>query len=160
MPLQDLSKIGFRDLKAGDRFPLGERTLTREEMIEFASKYDPRPFHMSEEAARAHPLFEDLSASGWLVVLVLQELLVELWQKTKVRGLAGAGVEGIEWKLPVYPNEPLSCEVEVEMIRVSNSKPHLGIMTKCLRASKKDGRLATVMRITGVYENDGALPPT
>lgn len=161
MSPQDFSKLGFCDLKAGDRFSLGERSLTREEMIEFASKYDPRPFHLSEEAARAHPLFEDLSASGWLTVLILQEQVVRFWERTKVRGLAGAGVDGIKWELPVYAGEVLNCELEVEMIRVSASKPQLGIMTMCLRASKQDGRLATLARITGIFENDGALlPPT
>jgi len=152
--LQDIRNLRFRDLKVGDRFDLGERVLTREEMIEFASKYDAQPFHLDDEAARAHPLFERMSASGWLSALILQNLIADFWKSTKVRGLAGAGVDQIRWETPIYADEQLRCEMEIEMVRASASKPELGLMTMCLTVKRPDGRLATLLRITGVFEND------
>lgn len=153
---QDFSHLRFRDLKVGDRFQLGERTLTREEIIEFASKHDPQPFHLDDAAARANPLFERMSASGWQTVLILQMLIADFWKQTKVRGLAGAGVEEIRWATPVYADEALHCEMEIEMVRASASRPGLGLMTMSGTVKKADGRLATLLRITGVFENDGA----
>lgn len=156
MSQQDLSHLRFRDLKAGDRFELGEYRLTREEMIEFASRYDPQPFHLDDAAAAVHPLFERLSASGWHTVLILQGLIADFWTRTKVCGLAGAGVKEIQWASPVYAEEPLHCEMEIELVRASASKPDLGLITMCATAKKADGQLATLLRITGVFQNDRA----
>jgi len=151
---RDLSQLRFRDLKVGERFHLGDCTLTREEMIAFASKYDPQPFHLDDAAASAHPLFERLSASGWHTALVLQNLNADLWKRTKVLGLAGAGVEEIKWATPVYADEPLHAEVEIEMVRPSASRPDRGLMTMRATLRKGDGQLATLLRITGVFAND------
>jgi acyl dehydratase len=151
---QDLSQLRFRDLKAGDRFHLGERALTREEIMEFASRYDPQPFHLDDAAAKAHPLFERMSASGWHTALISQILIADFWKRTKVRGLAGAGVSEIKWATPVYSDESLSCEMELEMVRASASKPELGLIRMCVKLSKADGQLATLLRITGVFAND------
>lgn len=150
----NLNQIRFRDLKVGDRFDLGERTLTREEMIAFASRYDAQPFHLDDGAAQAHPLFGRLSASGWYTALILQNLIADLWKRTKVRGLAGAGVEEIKWFTPVYEGEPLCGHVEIEMVRTSASKPERGLMTMRATLDKLDGRPATLLRITGVFAND------
>jgi acyl dehydratase len=151
---QDLSQLRLRDLKVGDRFHLGDRTLTREEMIAFASKYDAQPFHLDDDAARAHPLFERLSASGWFTALILQNLIADLWRRTKVRGLAGAGIEEIKWFTPVYAGEPLHAEMEIEMVRPSASKPDRGLMTMRATLNRGDGQAATLLRITGVFAND------
>jgi acyl dehydratase len=150
----NLSELRFGDLKVGDRFDLGERTLTREEMIAFAAKYDAQPFHLDDGAAQAHPLFERLSASGWYTALILQNLIADLWRRTKVRGLAGAGVEEIKWFTPVYADEPLHGDMEIEMVRPSASKPDRGLMTMRATLTNGDGQPATLLRITGVFAND------
>lgn len=152
--MDDIRNLRFRDIKVGDRYYLGDRKLTREEMIAFASKYDPQPFHLDDEAAKAHPLFERLSASGWLSALILQSLIADFWKGTKVRGLAGAGIDQIKWETPIYADELLRCEMEIEMVRVSASRPELGLMTMCVTVRKTNGQLATLLKITGVFEND------
>ncbi|QCP50376.1 dehydratase [Trinickia violacea] len=154
MSRKDVSQLRFRELKVGDRFHLGERTLRREEMIEFASKYDPQPFHLEDAATREHPLFERMSASGWHSALVLHLFIADFWKRTKLRGLAGAGVSEIKWATPVYAGEPLHGEMEIEMVRVSASKPGLGLVTMCATLHKADGQLATRLKITGVFESD------
>lgn len=147
----DLSLLRFQDLKIGDHFDLGEYVMKREAMIEFASKYDPQPFHLNDEAAQEHPLFERMSASGWQSVLVLQQMIASFWKHTKIRGLAGAGVDEIKWMAPTYAGDNLHCGMTIEMIRVSTSKPDRGLMTMRATVHKADGKLTTVLKITGVF---------
>ncbi|SCW99092.1 Acyl dehydratase [Pseudomonas sp. NFACC52] len=154
MPMENYSKLRFRDLKVGDRFDLGTHALSLEEMLAFASKYDPQPFHLDDESARANPLFERTSASGWLSIMLLQKLIGDFWKATQVQGLAGAGVDRIEWAAPTYADEPLQCTMLLEMVRASASKPQLGLMTMCVTLTKEHQQLATLLRITGVFKND------
>lgn len=154
MPTKNYSTLRFRDLKVGDRFDLGTHALTLPEMLAFATKYDPQPFHLNDEGAHANALFERTSASGWLSIMLLQKLIADFWKGTHVRGLAGAGVDRIEWATPTYADEPLQCSMSIEMVRPSVSKPHIGLMTMCVTLTKQDQQLATLLRITGVFEND------
>jgi acyl dehydratase len=152
--MSDPSQIRFGDLKVGDRFDLGVLSLSRDEMLAFASKYDPQPFHLDDAAARENPLFERMSASGWQTVLALQIRIGDFWKRTKVRGLAGAGVQEIQWARPVYADEVLHCVMEIEMVRRSATKPDRGLMRMRCTVSKADGEPATMLRITGVFGTD------
>ena len=152
--MKNYHQLRFRDVQVGDRFDLGTHALTLDEMLAFATKYDPQPFHLNDEDARANPLFVRTSASGWLSVMLLQNLIGEFWKSTQVRGLAGAGVDRIEWATPTYADEPLQCSMLIEMVRPSASKPHIGLMTMCVTLTKQDQQLATLLHITGVFEND------
>ena len=55
----------LEDLKIGDRFISREYEMTLEEVKQFASQYDPQPFHFDQQAAAQHPIFQGLDASGW-----------------------------------------------------------------------------------------------
>lgn len=151
---KNISELRFKDLKAGDCFDLGVHTLSEQEMIAFAEKYDPQPFHLSDEGARENPLFERMSASGWLSIMKMQILIADFWKGTRVRGLAGAGVDEIRWPLPSYADEQLTCRLTLEMVRASQSKPELGLMRMRATFSKADDQIATMLRITGMFIND------
>lgn len=148
---EQVRTLCFHDIKVGDCFDLGQRSLSRAEMIEFASKYDPQPFHLSDEGVKDHPLFERMSASGWHTALILQERLGKFWGATRVQGLAGAGIEEIRWALPVYADEPLKLALAIERIAVSTTRPDRGRITMCSTVHKQDGSLATRVRMTGVF---------
>jgi acyl dehydratase len=154
MDRPDLAQLRFQDLRVGDVYEVGELTLGREEMMAFASQYDPQPFHLDDEAARANPLFKELSASGWHSVLRMLMLLSDFWSRTQVQGLAGAGVQEIQWQTPVYAGERLRISFEIESLRVSASKPDRAIMRLRGRATKADGQVATVICITGMFANN------
>ena len=62
------------DYKSGDVFDLGSYDVTREEIVEFSKRYDPFPFHVDDEAARAL-VFGGIIASGWLTALVWLRLM-------------------------------------------------------------------------------------
>ena len=138
-------------MKQGDRFPLGHYEVLREDVIEFASRFDPQPYHLDDAAAAANPVFGRLSASGWHTAVILNLLMDRFWKATKVRGMAGGGIDGMRWLHPVYPGDTLTGEVEVVMIRPSASRPERGVMTMRAVLRNQDGVQVSDITITGIF---------
>lgn len=155
-PTADLT---FDQLRAGDRFPLGVHRITRDEIIAFASKYDPQPFHLDDIAAAASPIFERLAASGWHAAVLMNVMLGELWKGTLVRGLAGGGADEIRWIAPIYPNDVLTGSVEVISIRPSASRPDRGIMTMRTTLHNQVEQPVATMVITGIFARSATSEP-
>jgi acyl dehydratase len=121
--------IWFEDLPVGriDRF--GDLEVTRDDVVDFARKYDPQPFHLDDDAAAANPLFGRLAASGWHTAAMGMRMTVDFWEAQGGRGiLSGAGIDELRWRRPVYPGDRLRCESEVLEARPSASRPELGIV--------------------------------
>jgi len=121
--------IWFEDMPVGriDRF--GAIAVTREEVIDFARKFDPQPFHLDDAAAAANPLFGRLCASGWHTAAMGMRMTADYWETLGGRAiLGGAGIDELRWLKPVYPGDTLRCECEVIDARPSASKPELGIV--------------------------------
>ena len=76
----------FEDLEVGGVSRFGSYEVTREEVIEFASKYDPQPFHLDDEAA-AKTHFGRLSASGWHTCAMTMAMMVENLKANRQAGL-------------------------------------------------------------------------
>lgn len=75
----------FEDVAVGERQSFGSYRVTREEVIDFATRYDPQPFHLSDEAAAATH-FGRLSASGWHTCAMVMAMLVENLKKPRAGG--------------------------------------------------------------------------
>ena len=148
----ELSELSIDDVKEGDSFDLDEYQMERDEIIAFASKYDPQPYHLSDEATVGHPIFKGMSASGWHSVMVTQLMLSAFWQKTKVRGLAGGSVGGITWIMPVYPGDLLRGRVVIPMIRRSQSRPERALITMDVTLRNQDEAEVLKLSITGVFK--------
>ena len=116
----------YEDIAVGIKRSFGHYEVTREEVMEFASKYDPQPFHLDDEAA-AQTHFGRLSASGWHTCAMTMSMMVENMRGEKSAGLGSPGVDNIRWKKPVYPGDTLRCESEVIEKRRSASRPEMGI---------------------------------
>ena len=131
------------DYKAGDSFELGQFEVTQEEVVEFARKYDPFPFHVDDEAAKAS-VFGGIISSGWLTALVWLRLMHRhfLCYETV---LGSPGHEEMLWPTPVRPGDRLSGTVEIKESRVSKSKPELGFVryTATLTNQKRDDVFVT-----------------
>ncbi|MCB2089338.1 MAG: MaoC family dehydratase, partial [Sphingomonadaceae bacterium] len=97
----------------------------REEVIEFASKYDPQPFHLDDEAA-AKTHFKRLSASGWHSCAMTMRMLVENMANQKQASLGSPGTDEIRWLRPVHPGDTLRIELTITEKRRSRSKPEMG----------------------------------
>lgn len=118
--------IFFEDLEVGAVHHFGSRVVTREEVIEFASRYDPQPFHLSDEAAAATH-FGRLSASGWHTCAMVMAMIVEDMHGREQASLGSPGVDELRWLRPVYPGDTLRCETELLEKRRSGSRPDMGI---------------------------------
>ena len=114
------------DYRPGEEFELGSHLVTREELIEFARKYDPFPFHLDDKAAQATP-FGGIVASGWMTALVWLKLMHEaLLDPAMVLG--SPGHEEMNWPTPVKPGDMLSGRVTIKESRLSKSKPEMGFV--------------------------------
>ena len=117
--------IYFEDITVGTKSKFGSYKVTREEVIEFAQKYDPQPFHLGDEAA-AKTHFGRLAASGWHTTAMTMAMVVENILNTKQAGLGSPGIDELRWLKPVFPGDTLRCETEVLDKRQSNSRPEMG----------------------------------
>jgi len=127
----------FEDLAVGERQSFGSYRVTREEVIDFASRYDPQPFHLSDEAAAATH-FGRLSASGWHTCAMVMAMLVENLKRNEQAGLGSPGIDELRWLTPVYPGDMLRCESEVLEKRRSASRPEMGIFKSRLTVFNQD----------------------
>ncbi|QZD89514.1 MaoC family dehydratase [Qipengyuania aurantiaca] len=130
--------IFYEDLEIGLTRSFGGYEVTREEVLEFASKYDPQPFHLSDEAA-AQTHFGKISASGWHTCSMTMRMMVENMMNEKSAGLGSPGVDQLRWIKPVYPGDTLRCETEIIEKRRSASRPEMGIFKSRIRTfNQKD----------------------
>lgn len=101
--------------------------VTRGEVIEFASKYDPQPFHLDDEAA-AKTHFGRLSASGWHTGAMTMRLMVDTWKDMEpTAGLGSPGIDELRWVKPVFPGDELRVEVELIAKRRMKSRRDMGL---------------------------------
>lgn len=101
----------FEDYEVGESFEFGSYTVTKEEIVEFAERYDPQPFHVNENAA-LESRFGGLIASGWHTAAICQRLLVD-GLIDDMASAGGRGVDELRWRRPVRPGDVLSLRVEI-----------------------------------------------
>src|SRR5579884_4315202 len=120
-----LTMIYFEDLVIGAETDFGSYEVTREDVLEFARKYDPKPFHLSdEEAAKTH--FGRLSASGWHTAAMTMAVIARHVVGEKQAGLGSPGIDELRWKKPVYPGDRLHVSGRIIEKRLSRSRPEMG----------------------------------
>ncbi len=117
--------IYFEDLEIGAETDFGSYAVTREEVLEFARKYDPQPFHLSdEEAAKTH--FGRLSASGWHTCAMTMAVIARYVVADQQAGLGSPGVDELRWLKPVYPGDTLHVSSTIVDKTPSRSRPEMG----------------------------------
>ena len=117
--------IYFEDLEMGSETYFGSYEVTREEVLEFARKYDPQPFHLSDEAA-AKPHFGRLAASGWHTCAMTMAVIARKVVNEEQAGLGSPGIDELRWLKPVYPGDTLHVRGKIADKTPSRSKPDLG----------------------------------
>ena len=137
----------FEDLAVGQKASFGHYTVTREEVTAFAAKYDPQPFHLSDEAA-AKTHFGRLSASGWHTCAMTMAMVVDNLKAVEQAGLGAAGIDELRWLKPVYPGDTLRCETEILETRASRSRPDMGSFRSRMTVfNQHDERVMTFVSI-------------
>jgi acyl dehydratase len=139
--------IYFEDLEIGAETYFGSYDVTREEVIEFARKYDAQPFHLSdEEAAKTH--FGRIAASGWHTCAMTMAVIARYVVKDEQAGLGSPGVDELRWLRPVYPGDTLHVRGKIIETRPSRSKPDIGSFRTETTVTNQDD--APVMRFTSI----------
>lgn len=121
-----LSARYLDDLQPGDRFTSAEHALDEGQIKAFATQFDPQPFHLDAEAAKA-TLFGGLAASGWHTAAITMRLLVG-GGLPLAGGIIGAGGE-ISWPKPTRPGDVLHVDTEVVSVTPSRSRTDRGMVT-------------------------------
>lgn len=150
-----MKKLYLDDLNVGDRFVSREYQLTEQSIKDFAQQYDPQPYHLSNQAAAEHPIFQGLAASGWQTAAITMRLWVECFPIAG--GLLGLGGE-LKWTRPTRPNDLLHVEVEVLEIHHSVSKPQQGVVTYLSLTKNQHGQVVQESRTQILVWRKGAIP--
>ncbi|WP_247005337.1 MaoC family dehydratase [Halorientalis litorea] len=117
----------FEDLAVGDTFTVGEVSLTEEDIITFAERFDPQPFHVDPEAAK-DSMFGGLVASGLHTLCLSVRLFVTEFVQGDpgLANMGGMGMDDLRWHDPVRPGDTLSIDIEVIDTRASESRDDRG----------------------------------
>ena len=130
--------IYFEDLEIGRETYFGSYEVTREEVIDFAKKFDPQPFHLSdEEAAKTH--FGRLAASGWHTCAMTMAVIARYVVADEQAGLGSPGVDELRWLKPVYPGDTLHVNSTIVEKTPSRSKPEIGSFRSATMVTNQDG---------------------
>jgi acyl dehydratase len=125
------------------------RTISRVEMLEFARKYDPQPFH-TDEAAAKETIYGGLISSGWLTVAVTMRLLWDAVLRDVV-SLGSPGSDEIRWLKPVRPGDTLRARFTILEAIPSRSKPDRGVVKTLTEVLNQHGEIVMTQRGMGMF---------
>jgi acyl dehydratase len=125
------------DLAVGMTFRSDTYEVTEAEIVEFATRYDPQPFHTAPERAR-DTFFGGLAASGWLTAAITMKLFVEV--VPLATGVIGSDIQ-LSWKTPTRPGDVLHVEATIDGITVSTSRPDRASVQFSYATINEDGEV-------------------
>lgn len=146
-----MSEIAYwwEDMTPGRRFDLGSKTVTADEIVEFAQEFDPQPFHLSVEAGEAS-ILGGLSASGWHSCAMFMRLYYDnLLHHSSSEG--SPGVDFVEWRKPVLAGDTLTGVAEVIETRPLKSRPSIGLVKLRHEVRNQRGELVMAMENPGLF---------
>ena len=127
----------FDDFRVGESFETEPNFVSKDEIIEFASKYDPQAFHLDEEAAKKGP-FGQLTSSGFMT---LGKSFTQIFNTDVFNGssMGAWGLDELRWTKPVYPGDTLKTKVEVLEKKLSSKNPIKGTVRLKQTVSNQNG---------------------
>jgi acyl dehydratase len=139
----------FEDFIPGSVIPLGQRTVTEEEIIHFAQQFDPQSFHVDKDAAKAS-IFGGVIASGWHTCSMIMRMVVDGFIADS-SSMGSPGVDEVRWILPVRPGDTLTVSAETVSVKPSTSKPDRGVVNTVWKAVNQDGQLVCTIKGMGMF---------
>jgi len=121
-----MTRLYLEDFAVGQKYGTKRLRVDAEAIKAFAAAFDPQPFHLDAEAARAS-FFQGLSASGWHTAALTMRLLVD-GDLTPAGGIIGVWAEEMKWPRAVRPGDELEVEAEILAVRPSQSRPGQGFV--------------------------------
>ncbi len=139
-----MPELYLDDLRPGQTFALGRRTVTRDEIVAFAQAWDPQPFHL-DEAAAGDSIYGGLIASGWHTVCIFMRMFADgLLNRTAAAG--SPGIDELRWRKPVFAGDSLEAAVEILEVRPSRSRPDRGVARiRCVVRNQQGDEVLTMI---------------
>lgn len=141
--------LHFEDFTPGRVFGLGTRRMSREDILAFARQFDPQPFHIDEEAARASS-FGGLIASGWHSAAVFMRLYVDAVLHDAA-SMGSPGISELRWRAPVRPGDEVRGEFVVEAAEPSSGREDRGTVFFRGELRNQDDVVVLTMRGRGYF---------
>lgn len=139
----------YEDFEVGSSLELGSKLVTAEEIVEFASEFDPQPMHL-EQAAGEASILGGLSASGWHICGMFMRLLCDsLLLDSTSQG--SPGIDEVKWKKPVLAGDRLTARSTVLAKRISSSRPGLGLVSMRAEMINQRGESVFELQNTGMF---------
>jgi acyl dehydratase len=136
--------LTFEDFPQGPFCSFGPRHVSRDEIIAFASEFDPQPMHLDEQAA-LQSMLKGLSGSGWHLCSLMMRMMFDGFIG-RTASLGSPGVNEVRWLSPLRPGDELMLDVEILEARASRSRPSTGIVTfKCSVRNQAGDRLCEMV---------------
>jgi acyl dehydratase len=139
----------FEDFAPGDESEIGPVTVTEEEVVEFARRYDPQPFHVDAEAAKEGP-FGGLVASGWLTTALFMGMFVRAVLLDSA-SMGSPGIDEIRWTAPVRPGDTLTGRVTVTGVQPSSRHRGRGTVFTSSEVRNQDGVTVMTLKARGYF---------
>jgi acyl dehydratase len=139
----------WEDFQVGEVIEVGPVTVSEAEIIEFAKRFDPQPFHIDPEAAKESP-FGGLIASGWHTTALFMGMFVSAVLVDSA-SLGSPGVDGIRWTAPVRPGDTLTGRSTVTDVQPSSTNPNRGTVFTTNEVFNQDGVLVLTLKARGFF---------
>lgn len=143
------AKRYFEDFKVGDSIEIGSCTVTEEEIIAFATQFDPQPFHVDPEAA-AQSIYGGIIASGWHTCSMMMRVMVDGFLSNS-SSMGSPGVDQLRWLKPVRGGDTLTISLLTLESTPSTSKPDRGVVLSEWRATNQHGELVLSIKGLGMF---------
>ncbi|MEO7057426.1 MAG: MaoC family dehydratase [Caldimonas sp.] len=139
----------WEDFTVGQTREFGHYEVSREAVLDFASRFDPQPFHLSDDAAAAS-LFGRLSASGWHTCAMVMRMMCDGYLLDS-SSLGSPGMESVKWLKPVYPGDVLRLRMTILESRPLASRPTVGLVRAAYEAVNQHGEPVLAMDGYGMF---------
>lgn len=136
----------FEDFHPGQDIDLGTRSVTEEEIVAFATAFDPQPFHVDPAAASAS-IYGGVIASGWHTCSMMMRLVVD-GLLSRSSSMGSPGLDGVRWLAPVRAGDTLNVRYRTVNVKASSSKPDRGVVWSTWVAINQHGE--TVCTVDGM----------
>ena len=146
----------FEDFAVGNVSDIGPVTVSEEEIVEFASRYDPQPFHVDPDAA-AKTMYGGLIASGWHTTALFMGMFARA-VLLESASLGSPGVEEIRWLAPVRPGDVLRGRSTVVELRPSEKDPRRGTVYTLNEVLNQDDVVVMTLKARGFFARRPVTP--
>lgn len=140
----------FEDLAVGETFALGPVTVSKDDIIEFATEFDPFPFHLDEKAAK-ESLLGGLASSGWQTGALSLRMLVDAFL-SKTASMGGLGFSDLKWKRPLMKGDTLAGTATITALRRSKSRPNMGLVSIAFDMRNQKSQQVMTLNLTNIVE--------